>query len=85
MARNINEIINTLECMRAPDIPYSKEDLIEVSESLLVDIYDLRNMLLAVRECNDNGEMYNSPTADSAQALANLLELVPYETEADKE
>ena len=32
--------------------------------------------ITACRDCNDVGESYNSPTADSAQALANLFSMI---------
>lgn len=36
----------------------------------------LETAIIACKESNDSGEVYASPTADSAQALANLFEMV---------
>jgi hypothetical protein len=42
-------------------------------------IEELEGAIRACRDTNDNGEGYNSPTADSAQCLANLFSLVENE------
>jgi hypothetical protein len=36
----------------------------------------LEGAIKACKDCNDTGESYTSPTADSAQCLANLFSLV---------
>ena len=45
-------------------------------EQLQARIKELESGIRACRDSNDSGEQYNSPTADSAQALSNLFDLV---------
>ncbi len=40
------------------------------------ELTKLRKAIVICRDINDSGETYNSPTADAAQALANLFSLV---------
>ena len=47
-----------------------------VVEQLQARIEELEAGIRACRDSNDSGEQYNSPTADSAQALSNLFDLV---------
>lgn len=50
--------------------------LLNDNADLHIKIIELESSIRACKDCNDAGEPYTSPTADSAQCLANLFSLV---------